>query len=601
MLPIANNDYTEAEVLRALKGWNGKYDISFRFDLYDRSRNLLGATTNIVGGFIRMTRKQRIRRGAQFIIRKQDIVLPTYEESVLAFSPLVYLRLGDTSGTTAEDSSGNNRDGTYFGGVSLNQSSLLGSDTSNGAVRFDGVDDYVTVAHAAAFNVTSFTVEAWIQITATGGYQSIANRDDNSSNKSWQFRVTPGGYLELVLWIGGSDALHTSRAKVTDNKIYHVAATYDGAFATIYVNGEPIYQEEQTGALDSATRVIEIGSFVEFATWIEGVVDEFAFYGSAHPSQVIRYRFQAGAAKYFEFHFLTDRIIPWCQMTMEDGGYVEWPLGEFILPAPTRNDDETTRRFSVQAYDKLKLFDDYKVSSRYVVASDTAYTTAIAAALALILTPTEYSISASSLTLPFTRSWEIGTSLLDIVNDLLKGLNYAPLRFNGFGIANLVPMVEAQNKTVSATWTVGEDSYLGFDLEQTSNLNETYNQVIARRQTPKGQLLTATATNEDASHPTSVPKIGVKPIVIDNNDAADQSTLTAFSRTELLRVMEPSESQKRKALFQAYLEEEDVVKIEDDEPDLSGKFIIDDAQIPIDGRPVFFEDFILTRVPELSS
>lgn len=603
MLPISNNGYSEASVLAALKGWDGKYDLRFRFELYDRSRNLLGETTNIVGGFVRATRKARIRRGAQFIIRKENIDLDAYAAAVLAFSPIVYLRLGDTSGTTAADASGNSHPGTYVNSPTLNQGSLLAGDTTNGAVKLNGTTQYVTIANSSAFNVTTFTIGAWIKIGPTGAIQEIASRDDTTSNKQFQFRVTASGYLELVLWMSPTPtaAVFTTRAKVTDNKTYFVAATYDGAYVIIYLNGEPILKTAETRTLNSVTRLMEIGSVAESGGFLNGTVDEFAFYGSAHPSQVIRHRYQSGSNNLYEIHYLTDRIIPYLQMIMSDGGFVEWPLGEFVIPAPTRNDDETTERYSVQAYDKLKLFDDYKVDSRYVINSGTAYTTAIGNALALILSASEYSIAASAATLPFVRSWEIGTSLLDIVNDLLKGLQYAPLRFNGFGVANLVPIVEPANKTVSATWEVGEDSYLGFEMEQTSNLNETFNKVIARRQTPKGALLTATATNEDGSHPTSVPNIGVKPTVIDNNDAADQSTLNTFARNELLRVMEPTENQKRKALFQAFLEEEDIVEIDDDEVSLSGKFIIDELQIDLSGRPPFFQDFVLTRVPELSA
>jgi hypothetical protein len=43
-----------------------------------------------------------------------------FSTEVLADSPALYARLGDTFGTTAADSSGNGNDGTYTGGFTLN-------------------------------------------------------------------------------------------------------------------------------------------------------------------------------------------------------------------------------------------------------------------------------------------------------------------------------------------------------------------------------------------------------------------------------------------------------------------------------------------------
>ena len=72
----------------------------------------------------------------------------TYASEVLADTPLAYYRLGEASGTTLVDSSGNARDGTYAGSPTLGAASLLVSDPSNTAVSFDGVNDIATVASA---------------------------------------------------------------------------------------------------------------------------------------------------------------------------------------------------------------------------------------------------------------------------------------------------------------------------------------------------------------------------------------------------------------------------------------------------------------------
>ncbi len=62
-----------------------------------------------------------------------------YADVVLADSPLAYYRLGESSGTTMTDSSGNGRHGTYVGSPTLGAAGLVPGDT---CADFDGVNDY---------------------------------------------------------------------------------------------------------------------------------------------------------------------------------------------------------------------------------------------------------------------------------------------------------------------------------------------------------------------------------------------------------------------------------------------------------------------------
>jgi hypothetical protein len=61
-----------------------------------------------------------------------------------------------------------------------------------------------------------------------------------------------------------------------------------------------------------------------------------------------------------------------------------------------------------------------------------------------------------------------------------------------------------------------------------------------------------------------------------------------------------AENQKRQALLQPWLDEESIIEINDAEAELSGTFLVNEVNIPLDGRPPFWQDFLLERVPELS-
>ena len=105
-------------------------------------------------------------------------------------SPVAYWRLGEASGTSAADSAGTNP-GTYAGGPTLGQPGLLTGDPST-AVRFDGVNDQVTVPSSASLNQTSrLSITAWFTANA-GGWDQPRNAADPAEGHQRQ-PVPPAG------------------------------------------------------------------------------------------------------------------------------------------------------------------------------------------------------------------------------------------------------------------------------------------------------------------------------------------------------------------------------------------------------------------------
>jgi hypothetical protein len=62
----------------------------------------------------------------------------------------------------ANDTSGNGHDGTVFGATST--SDRFGNP--NSAYSFDGIDDYVGVAYSSDFQLSTYTISAWVNPTA---------------------------------------------------------------------------------------------------------------------------------------------------------------------------------------------------------------------------------------------------------------------------------------------------------------------------------------------------------------------------------------------------------------------------------------------------
>src|SRR5687768_10738427 len=82
----------------------------------------------------------------------------------------------ESSGSTTADATGGGHTGT-LSGATRSSSGKYGS-----AVSFDGVNDWVTVAHAADLNLAGgMTLEVWIRPTAAGGWRTAILKEAPSN------------------------------------------------------------------------------------------------------------------------------------------------------------------------------------------------------------------------------------------------------------------------------------------------------------------------------------------------------------------------------------------------------------------------------------
>ncbi|MDX6698114.1 MAG: hypothetical protein QOE65_1511, partial [Solirubrobacteraceae bacterium] len=123
-----------------------------------------------------------------------------YADAVKADAPVSYWRLSEASGTAAADLAGASP-GTYVNGAVLGAPGLLGADPANKAVTFDGVNDHVRIADAAALKfATVFSLEAWIKpgaVPAAGSFASVLTKE---GSYAIQFN---GPKLELTVMQAG--------------------------------------------------------------------------------------------------------------------------------------------------------------------------------------------------------------------------------------------------------------------------------------------------------------------------------------------------------------------------------------------------------------
>jgi len=211
----------------------------------------------------------------------------SYATEVLNDKPLGYWRLGESSGTSAADSSGNGRSGTYVNGPMLGAPSLLEGDPGNTSVSFDGSNDHVSVAHATAWNLTGdLTLEALINVSGGGNYRTIVAKHAASTDTStFEFRIRAStGKLQFVQkTTGGTYLTLTSQQALATGRTYHVAVTKSGTTASLYIDGSLDRSSPNfNGTIATHDRPVRI-AMRDGAKPLGGRIDEVAVYDRALP------------------------------------------------------------------------------------------------------------------------------------------------------------------------------------------------------------------------------------------------------------------------------------------------------------------------------
>jgi Concanavalin A-like lectin/glucanases superfamily len=161
-----------------------------------------------------------------------------YNALVLASGPLAYWPLNETSGTVAFDYWGG-FDANYVGSYTLDQAT--NPVTSAGAVQFDGASSYALTPYSASLNPTVFSAEAWVNPDNVPASETcvLSCGEFASPRSGWLIYQFPT-YWDFRTYYGVSTTVAAEVIGVTAPAIgswTHLAVTWDGTTASLYVNG----------------------------------------------------------------------------------------------------------------------------------------------------------------------------------------------------------------------------------------------------------------------------------------------------------------------------------------------------------------------------
>jgi hypothetical protein len=227
-----------------------------------------------------------------------------YESAVLGAGPAGYWRLGESSGTTAADHSGNGNDASYVGTPSLGVPGAVAEDPDT-SVAFNGTSQYAEAPYSAALNPgVPFTVEAWVKLSGgAGNIRTIVGSRSFNPRRGYMLGVAATGEWQFGVGAGGNEALIVTGPMSHINTWTHLVGIAEAVGTdlrlTLYVNGS--FATEQTYAMatfsPNPTQTFRIGADTPNTPiqFFPGTVDEVAVYPRALSAAEIADHFSKAA------------------------------------------------------------------------------------------------------------------------------------------------------------------------------------------------------------------------------------------------------------------------------------------------------------------
>src|SRR4051794_23828332 len=207
----------------------------------------------------------------------------SYATDVAALSPIAYWRLGEASGTSAADTSGNGHTGTYVGTPTLGATGLLTGDADTAVTFASG--KYVTTPTSAAYDIAHPAAVAWIKGSTFGDFQMIASQADGTIHNHWFLCFRSDGRVNFTFnTVGGvATAADSGATHVNDSTRHMVVGRWDGSFIDVFIDNVRVAHVSSaatmyTGAGIPVTLAAESpGTFTGAAT-----IDEVAYFDAAN-------------------------------------------------------------------------------------------------------------------------------------------------------------------------------------------------------------------------------------------------------------------------------------------------------------------------------
>ena len=193
----------------------------------------------------------------------------------------------------ANDTSGNTQNGTEVGSPTYTTGQI------GQAISLDGTTgQYVSVANSPVVTITgNMSIAAWVNMDLTGDtYQRVVGKSTGSSGA--------GGYALYIhtdgqprVAFGGTQTTTAATGLITASTWHHVAGTWDGSTARVYVDGVLVDSLTSGSGPGSSTADLHIGADPAFSGTrdFKGLLDEVAIWSRTLSASEIKAAYLMGS------------------------------------------------------------------------------------------------------------------------------------------------------------------------------------------------------------------------------------------------------------------------------------------------------------------
>jgi hypothetical protein len=183
-----------------------------------------------------------------------------------------------------------NAAGTYtvtatLNGCSGTASTMITVAPKASGLAFDGVNDEIVVPNSAQFNSPAFSIEAWIYpIQSSTVIQNVVCKSSNTVATGYKFPKTEDGWssFKFELSINGTWVILAAPIPGGGlNKWNHVAATFDGYYMRMYLNGIMVASQVVNGTVTMNNNILVIGNQAGRSEFYKGKLDELRIWDRA--------------------------------------------------------------------------------------------------------------------------------------------------------------------------------------------------------------------------------------------------------------------------------------------------------------------------------
>lgn len=247
-------------------------------------------------------------------------------------------------------------------------------------------------------------------------------------------------------------------------------------------------------------------------------------------------------ADYLEVDWGSARIMLWYTpaANLPDKEVTGWPLGVFLVEAPTaEHDDENgTVRVTIKIMDKLAVPAQDDIDASFSLPAGTNVVDAVVDLL-VGMGETKIAATGSSETLTAGLVWEADTTKLKVINDLLAMINYTPLWVDGYGTYRVEPYVSDDQRSPAYRFETGEASIHAPRWSRTHDWFDVPNRYkLVSSGDEDTEAMVATVTNQDGNDNLPVEySVAARGRVIARTETGVEATSQAVLEERAMRAI----------------------------------------------------------------